>query len=108
VPEAGAEGWVVVSADRGKKGGKKKGEKLPRLCAVHHVTHILLSGGMMQQKQFDKMLAVLSVWYDLLRAAKGERGACYMLEPQTQGRGILRLKHVAEGQTPPPLPGRLF
>ncbi len=108
VPEAGAEGWVIISADRGKKGGTKKGQKLPRVCEAHCVTHVLLSGGMMRQKQFDKLLAILSVWYDLLRAAKGQRGVCYMLEPKGRGVGTLRTKRIPDAQSPPPPPGLLF
>ena len=89
IPEAAKEGWIVVSSDRGKRGGKKKGEKLPRVCIAHGVTHILLSGKMMKRKQFDKVLSILSVWYDLLDTADAAPGNRFMLEISSRGRAVL-------------------
>jgi hypothetical protein len=40
------EGWTVISADKGKKGGFRKGQKLHLMLEEFHVTHILLSIGM--------------------------------------------------------------
>jgi len=94
IPQAAPEDWIIISTDRGKKGGKKKGEKLPRLCVTFGITHVLIGGGLMKQKQFDKVLAILSVWYALLETANAIRGTCYILEPSPsgRGRGVLRQK----------------
>jgi hypothetical protein len=95
IPRAGQEGWIVISADRGKKGGKRKGEKLPRVCVAHRVTHVLMSSGVKSQKQFDQLLIILSVWYHLLETAAASPGTCFSLEPLERGRGILRVKNAA-------------
>ncbi|NQT37489.1 MAG: hypothetical protein HQ581_08375 [Planctomycetes bacterium] len=109
IPEAAKEGWIVISADRGKKGGRKKGEKLPRVCRDFQVTHVLMSGGMMKRKQFDKILSILSVWYPLLDTAKEPGGTQFMMEPAALlGRAILRRKEPTIDPGEPPPPGYLF
>jgi len=108
IPEAAEEGWIVISADRGRKGGRKKGEKLPRVCRNYGVTHVLMSGGMMKRRQFDKVLSILSVWYDLLDTAAAPPGTQFMLEPSSRGRAILRRKEPQANPGDPPPPGFLF
>jgi hypothetical protein len=63
---------------------------------------------MMARKQFDKMLSLLSVWHDLIEAAKATPGTRYMLEPTTTGRGMLREKPFPDDEPPPVPPGYLF
>jgi hypothetical protein len=38
IPRIAKQGWIVVTSDRGKKGGKKKGAKLPLVCKMNNVT----------------------------------------------------------------------
>jgi hypothetical protein len=92
IPKAGKEGWIIISADRGKKGGTKKGDKLPRVCRANNVTHVLMSPAVKQQKQFDQVLVLLSVWYRLLETIAAPPGTCFSLEPLERGRGILKEK----------------
>jgi len=108
IPEAAKEGWIIISADRGKKGGCKKGEKLPRVCRDVQVTHVLMSGGIMKRKQFDKVLSILSVWYELLGTAEAPGGTRFMLEPASPGRATLRHREPTIDPEDPPPPGCLF
>ena len=43
IPRIAREGdWVVITADRGRRGSAKKGEKLPVVCKQQGVTHVVL------------------------------------------------------------------
>ena len=70
------EGWIVVSADRGKQCG---GAKLPQVCAEHGVTHVLLSNSVHELPQFEKMRAILSVWDQLCQLVTADKGTRYRL-----------------------------
>ena len=76
IPRMASEGWVLITADRGKK-MRGKGEKLPRLCVKYGVTHVILSRRIQQRKTFDKILTLLVgvEWAD-------------PLEPRTAGVAI--------------------
>jgi hypothetical protein len=63
IPKMAEEGWIVISADRGKK--SSGGEKLPKICVQYGITHVLLSASVHHRPTFDKMMTVLSVWADL-------------------------------------------
>jgi hypothetical protein len=105
IPQAAKEGFVLISSDRGKQSGKR--DKLPRLCALHGLRHVLFGASMSGEKMFDKCLALLSVWYDVLDVADSDPGARFDL--RSTKRGCARL----ESRPPPPVdprpgPGRLF
>ncbi len=115
IPQIVKEGWIVIAADRGKK-GLKKGQKLPRLCVQYGVTHFLIGPAVHRRKRFCKLLTVLSVWHELLALAReSPRGSRFMIEPSGSSR-----EHCARGRitkrdiTPqpirpsPPVPGHLF
>lgn len=108
IPRVASEGWILITADRGKK-GSKKGEKLPRLCVRHRITHVVLSAGIHRRKSFEKVLAILSVWYELLQLRDVPPGSRYQLEPT--GRGQAKLVHKplpTGGPSPLPPKGHLF
>ena len=94
IPRLAPQGWTVITTDGGRSPNKRRGEKLPRLCARHGVTHIILSPAVHHRTSFEKLLTILSVWYHLLRIASdpAERGKRYLLEPaQSLERGHGRL-----------------
>lgn len=90
LPQIAAEGWIVITADAGKQ-SKKKGEKLPNLCVMYCVTHVILSPRVHHQRVFDKTRALLAVWDDLLGLANVPRGSRYGLQLTNSGRAQLRL-----------------
>ena len=104
VPRMASGGWIVVAGDRGTRGGKTKGERLPRVCVVNNVSHVLLSRRIGTRKQFDKLLTIASVWHQLIAIPAYPKGSRFMLEPDGadpthQGRGRL-LHRIVE--IPPP------
>lgn len=76
VPEVAANGWLVLSADRGRRSA---GPKLPSLCRAHAITHALVSGGLHAAPQFEKARAVLAVWPGLLAAFTAPAGTRFSL-----------------------------
>ena len=87
VPKLRAEGWVVISADRGKQCG---GAKLPQVCAAHEVTHVLLSSALHQMQQFEKMRAILSCWPQLCQLHQEPNGTRFRLRlSQDRNKAIL-------------------
>lgn len=106
LPKLAVEGWTVITADRGSTANKMRGEKLPRLCARHGVTHVLLSSSVHMRTSFEKLLTVMSVWYELLEIAAdpARRGERYALEPVAslqRGRGRLSRRAIPPSHLPP-------
>lgn len=94
IPQLAPRGWTVITTDGGRTPNKRRGEKLPRLCACHAITHVLLSPSVHGRTSFEKLLTILSVWYPLLEIASdpSRRGKRFVLEPlPTMVRGIGRL-----------------
>lgn len=107
IPMLASEGWTVVTADGGKTPNKKRGEKLPVLCARLSVTHVILSSTVHQRRTFEKLLTILSVWYPLMELASDpmKRGSRYMLEPLDslqRGSGRLSRREIPPPHLPPP------
>lgn len=101
IPKLADENWLVLTTDGGRKPNKKRGEKLPRICARLGVTHVILSPVVHSRNAFEKMLTVLSVWYPLLAIAtdEDERGSRFMLEPTTtanRGQGRLSKREIPD------------
>jgi hypothetical protein len=94
IPRLAPEGWTVITSDGGRKPNKKRGEKLPRLCARYAVTHILISPYIHNLTSFEKLLSILSVWYPVLEIASdpARLGTRHLLEPvPSRARGQGRL-----------------
>jgi hypothetical protein len=94
VPQIAREGWSVITIDGGRQPNKQRGEKLPRLCARFNLTHVILSPAVHQRTAFEKLLTLLSVWYELIDIADDPamKGRRYALEPLNSGeRGRGRL-----------------
>jgi len=77
IPQIAAEGWILISADRGRRCG---GPKLPLLCRQYHVTHVLLSGTIHSQSQYNKIVSVAAVWEDIVAAGEARKGSQYILK----------------------------
>jgi hypothetical protein len=103
IPKIAAEGgWVVLSADRGRRNrtGELPHEKLPFLCRLHRVTHVLLSGTIQGSSVFVKGQAVVAVWKDLVRTAKAPAGTRFKLTKRSGGIGYVLIN--ADGEDTPP------
>lgn len=99
IPQIAREGWTVITIDGGRRPNKQRGEKLPRLCARYNLTHVILSPAVHQRTAFEKLLTVLSVWYELIDIAddpamKGSRYAMEPLNSGERGRGRLDLREI--------------
>ncbi len=77
IPKIASESWLVVSADRGRRG---KGMPLPKVCRQFGVSHVLISGALHQQRQFEKARAIFIVWPKLIDAYAGPPGTEYVLQ----------------------------
>lgn len=66
IPQIAAEGWIIITADRGKCGGST--QKLPRICLEYKLTHVILSSAVHHQKTADKAASIISVWRKLVEA----------------------------------------
>jgi hypothetical protein len=77
IPKIASEGWTVVTTDRGKK--PSRGGKLPLLCQLHDVTHVMLSGTIHKRNTFEKIRAMFDVWPQLLRTQQEARGCGYLI-----------------------------
>jgi len=107
IPQLAPQGWTVIKADGGRTPNRKRGEKLPHLCARFGVTHVLLSPSVHNRTTLEKLLTIFSVWYPLLEIADdpGRRGRRYVLEPlpsSARGHGRLIEKEIPPSQLPPP------
>ncbi len=91
IPQIAAEGWILISADRSRRSG---GPKLPLLCREYQLTHILLTGTIHHQPQYQKIQSVLAVWQDIVAAAQAPKGTQYLLKltGTKRPRPILTLK----------------
>jgi hypothetical protein len=76
LPRLAEEGWIVITADRAKRSG---GPKLPFLCAQLGITHVLLSGRIHKQPQFEKAVCVASVWDEIVAATAAPKGSRFIL-----------------------------
>jgi hypothetical protein len=100
IPRLASEGWTVITTDGGRTPNKLRGEKLPQLCTRHSITHVIISPYVHNRTSFEKLLTILSVWYELLDLAADptKRGLRYSLEPvtkMTRGQGRLIARPVA-------------
>ncbi len=89
LPEAAKDGWIILTGDRGKRASK--GSKLPRLCRLLGITHVMLSASIHRMTTLDKQRMIISAWHDLRKLADAPRGSGYQL--QKAGLGS-RLKPV--------------
>lgn len=91
IPKIAAEGgWIVISADLGRQNKReKRDEKLPYLCRLHGVTHVLLSPGVHALSDFEKGQAIIAVWRKIAKTAKAPAGTRFSLRQNHTKNGFL-------------------
>ena len=77
VPVIANQNWMVITADRGRQGS---GRPLPWICKDFKVTHILFSGTLHNQRQFERARAIITLWPEIVQAYKGPKGVEYLLQ----------------------------
>jgi hypothetical protein len=85
IPKIADEGWIILTADRGRKGK----DKLPGICVAYRVTHILMGASIMRLKQAQKANAIISIWEQIKRCANAPKGSRFLMS-MVNGRVILR------------------
>lgn len=80
VPKAARDGWVIVTADRGRKRGGK-GDQLRIVCENYNITHIVLSPRVNNRKSLEKVMTIFSVWNEVLSVFKSPAGSRWSIEP---------------------------
>lgn len=79
LPRISKDGWIIVTADRGRQGRTGKGEKLPVLCRQYDVTHVMLSKTIHHWNSFQKFRCIMAVWTDIARLASAPKGSAHLL-----------------------------
>jgi hypothetical protein len=86
IPKIAQEGFILISSDLGRG---KRGRRLPEICIQCGLTHVLVSGKLHNQTQFEKIRGVLVVWPRLLETAQEPPGTGYMLKMSSGGNPVL-------------------
>jgi len=109
IPSIKGQGWIVMTTDRGKK--PSPGGKLPHICQLHCVTHVMMSASVHKRNTFDKLRAVFEVWPDLLTAMSAPPGCGYLLQETggpSRGRVKLAIRTQPPDATEPPKTQQTF
>ena len=77
--------WIVITQDRRRRQG---GDKLASVCREHGVTHIALSGRLGQEKQLNKVRAILAVWEEFGDVGSSPPGTMFCLR-YTPSRSVV-------------------
>jgi hypothetical protein len=88
VPRIQKQGYIIITADRGKGGKGGKGQTLPDLCRRYGITHVMLSNELHKSNSQTKADAIRETFEALLALATVPHGSGFMLE---RARGRLRL-----------------
>lgn len=106
IPEIANEpDWVIISADRGKRG---KGAKLPLLCKEFSLTHVLMTSSVSQMSSEGKLHAIVGNWSELILVLNNPIGSQYLLKKIGGENGVVALKHNHKFQPKPPNQTDLF
>src|SRR4051812_28060551 len=79
IPQVAAEGWIIITGDRGKRGKQSKGEKLPILCRKYDITHVMFSGTLQHKSGFEKNRAIVGAWPELVKLPGEPKGSGWLL-----------------------------
>lgn len=86
IPKLGTEGgWVVITADAGRN--SKVGQKLPDLCFVHRVTHVILKGQFHHKTTLEKIKLIAEAWPRLENVFSSPQGSRYFMRLRNQKGG---------------------
>ncbi len=82
IPKLGTEGgWVVITSDAGRN--SKVGQKLPELCLIHRVTHVILSGTLSQKTTLEKITFIAAAWSFFEDVFSSPQGSRYFMRLRT-------------------------
>jgi PIN like domain len=98
IPKIAADGWVVVSADKGRKSQLAKGRKLTTVCASFQVTHILVSQAIHRQTSAAKAAIFIDAWPLVARATAAPRGTRFSMRYEGKAKKIV-LKIMPHGKS---------
>ena len=85
IPQVKDGGWIILTADRGKKGQ----DKLPQICVHFKITHIIMSKSVLMLKQSQKANAIISVWEQIKCCADAPKGARFRLRLNHAHRPVI-------------------
>lgn len=77
---AEAGNWIVISADRGGRGRKQKGEKLQVVCKKYGITLVELSQKIHHMNSLEKMAIILSVWPSMKLLGDAPAGSRHLIK----------------------------
>jgi hypothetical protein len=77
------EGWVIITADS----GKKRGPKLPELCVEYEITHVLMSPSIAKLSTYGRIRAFHDNILDLIEASDAKKGTRFRLRRTSGGDG---------------------
>jgi hypothetical protein len=98
IPKIAQEGWMVMTADRGKNGK----HKLPAICATYQITHILMGPSVGQLKQYQKANAIISIWDKIKECQNAPKGSRFLMS-WVNGRASLKRMILPPTASRPPL-----
>lgn len=105
VPQIADEGWMVITADDGRRPTPGSGEKLPVLCRKWGVTYAVFSRSIRKKTAWDKVQALVEVWGDIPAMRDAPRGSGFSIRPTKTGHyGLVLLRPGQEPFVPPPKP----
>jgi hypothetical protein len=85
IPKIAKDGWIVISADRGKEGGSVK---LPDICWRNKVTHFIASKSICNAKRFERLRVIITAWPTILIEARKPAGTRFSLRYDGHNRRV--------------------
>jgi hypothetical protein len=85
IPQVQNGNWIILSQDRGKRGK----DKLPNICVLYKITHIILSKSVAHMKQHQKANAIISVWEQIKKCNGAPKGTRFRLRLNHAGRPFI-------------------
>lgn len=86
IPQRAAEGWLLITADRGKGHKGIKRQILPMLCEKHGLTCAMLSKRLHHCRTEEKFQVLVKLWPRLTQLVDAPRGLLFRLELTAQGK----------------------
>lgn len=78
IPKLGIEGgWVVITSDAGRN--SKVGQKLPDLCIIHKITHVILKGRLHHKTTLEKISLIAAAWRFFENVFTSPQGSRYFM-----------------------------
>jgi hypothetical protein len=89
IPSIAADGYIIITADGGRN-GRKKGEKLPRLCVQFGITHVVMTPSIHHKRVIEKTSILISVIADLVKLPLAPKGSRFSLRLSNSGAPVLQ------------------